>query len=162
MIDYVERDLTEAELALVNAGFIAHADEFGNPATPSLRHGVVALDANRFVGCATGLAHDSRRWFYLTDLYVEKPYRGRGIGSALLSTLERRVVALGSERIWTWTAGFEAPAFYKKQGYDVFCEMAGWYVSGHSRIGLWKTLAEGPNAPDDSDDVDAARSAPSG
>jgi len=140
-IDYIERDLTDAELALVNAGFAAHANELANPATPSIRYGLVALDAGQFVGCATGLAHDSRRWFYVTDLYVEKPYRGRGIGSALLAALERGVVALGGERIWAWTAAFEAPAFYQKHGYVIFCEMAGWYVSGHSRVGVWKTLA---------------------
>ena len=143
MIAYVERDVTEAELARVNAGFVEHAAEHHNPATTSMRCGFVALDGDRFVGCATGLAHDSRRWFYLTDLYVEQPYRGRGIGGALLAALERGVVTLGGTRIWTWTAGFEAPAFYKKQGYDVFCEMPGWYVSGHSRVGLWKTLAAG-------------------
>ena len=80
MIAYVERDVTEAELARVNAGFVEHAAEHHNPATTSMRCGFVALDGDRFVGCATGLAHDSRRWFYLTDLYVEKPLRRHGIG----------------------------------------------------------------------------------
>ncbi len=42
--------------------------------------------------------------------------------------------------MWTWTAGYEAPGFYLKHGYEVFCEMPDYYSSGHSRIGLRKAL----------------------
>ena len=139
-IQLIDRDMTPAELAQMNAGFDQHAAEFGNPVIPTLRLGFVALDGEDFIGCASGLANDSYRWFYLTDLFVEKVYRGQGLGAALLRKLEQKAAANGAEHIWTWTAGYEAPDFYKKQGYTIFCEMPGWYTSGHNRVGLWKSL----------------------
>jgi GNAT superfamily N-acetyltransferase len=144
-IDVVEREMTDSEFARMKAGFDAHAREHGNPPDGSERFGFVALVGDTFVGCASGLAYKKRvgygNWFYLTDLYVEKPFRGRGLGAELLWALEQKVVSLGIGNIWTWTAGYEAPGFYKNQGYEVFVEMKDWYTSGHSRVGLWKALA---------------------
>jgi GNAT superfamily N-acetyltransferase len=140
----VERGMTAPELALMNAGFDAHSIENGNPVETSERHGFVALHGARFIGCSSGLATRSgdsyNGWFYLTDLYVEKPYRRNGYGSALLDRLEDRIRILGIRNIWTWTAGYEAPAFYKKRGYDVFAEFKPWYATGHSRLGYWKRI----------------------
>jgi GNAT superfamily N-acetyltransferase len=143
-VSVIEREMTLAELARMNAGFDEHAIEHGNPAKRSERLGFVAMDGEKFVGCSSGLAYAKAvgysDWFYITDLFVEKAFRGRGLGAALLRQLEDRVSALGIVNTWTWTAGYEAPGFYKKQGYVVFCEMDGWYSSGHSRIGLRKSL----------------------
>ena len=75
-----------------------------------------------------------------TDLYIEKPFRGQSLGTELLRKLEERASSLGIGNIWTWTAGYEAPGFYMKQEYDIFFEMDDWYSSGHSRVGLRKTL----------------------
>ena len=80
-------------------------------------------------------------WFYLTDLFVEKPHRAAGIGKWLLMQLDEAIVAAGVKNIWTWTAGYEAPGFYVKQGYTVFAEMEEWYSDGSSRVGLKKVLA---------------------
>jgi GNAT superfamily N-acetyltransferase len=140
----VEREMTAAELDLMNTGFNAHSIENGNPIETSERHGFVAIDGSHFIGCSSGLATKSgysyNGWFYLTDLYVEKLYRRNGYGKALLGKLEDKIRGLGIRNIWTWTAGYEAPAFYKKQGYDIFAEFKAWYATGHSRFGLWKCL----------------------
>ena len=144
MATIVERDLSDAELALVNAGFDQHAVEHGNPKEASKRFGFVAVDDGRFVGCSSGLAYRKAigygNWFYITDLFVEKSFRGQGTGTKLLQNLEQRVVDLDIGNVWTWTAGYEAPDFYKNMGYEVFCEMDDWYSNGHSRIGLRKAL----------------------
>jgi GNAT superfamily N-acetyltransferase len=139
-IRYVERELTAAELARVQAGFDLQGREHGNPPGPSLRLTCVALDGEAFIGCASGLRHDQDTWFFITDLFVEKAYRRKGIGAALLGALEAQAAALGVKTIWTWTAGYEAPGFYLKQGYQIFCEQEDYYPTGHSRLGLRKAL----------------------
>jgi GNAT superfamily N-acetyltransferase len=143
-IRFFERDVTDAEYAQITAGFDQHTIENGNPVEIQERYSVVVMDGETFVGSASGLAYkgngEYNNWFYLSDLFLQKPYRGRGLGAAVLAKLEARVTALGIRNMWTWTAGYEAPGFYKKQGYVVFCELENWYLSGHGRIGLRKTL----------------------
>jgi GNAT superfamily N-acetyltransferase len=149
-IDIVEREMTDDELARMKAGFDEHAIESGNPPDSSERYGFVALGDNTFVGCVSGLAYRNEtgyaNWFYITDLFVEKAHRNRGIGAALLQELEKKVSLLGIGNIWTWTAGYEAPGFHAKQGYEVFCEMDNWYSSGHSRFGFRKALSRNPRS----------------
>jgi len=137
-IQYIEREMTDQEFAQMNAGFDQHGLEFGNPPTVSQRYGFVVMDGKKFIGCASGLTNDNYHWFYLTDLFIEKKYRGQGLGATVLKLMEERVKEIGAKAIWTWTAGYEAPGFYKKQGYSVFTEMENWYVSGHARVGLLK------------------------
>ena len=134
------REMTDEELARMNAGFEEQSLEHGNPVDASERFSFVASDEGGFVGCISGLAYKKAvgygDWFYITDLFVEKPLRGRGLGSELLRRLEAIVAALGIGNVWTWTAGYDGPVFYEKQGYEVFVEMDGWYSSGHSRAGV--------------------------
>lgn len=143
-IHFFERDLTTTELTQVNVGFDEHTIEHGNPVEKAERHSVVITDDEIFVGCATGLAYKSNssynKWFYLSDLFIQKSYRGQGFGATALGKLEAVVTTFGIRNVWTWTAGYEAPGFYKKQGYEVFCEMKDWYFSGQSRFGFRKTL----------------------
>ena len=149
----VEREMTDSEFARMNAGFDEHTLASGSPLQTQERHGFVATADGVFVGCASGLAHLNGgapgEWFTLTDLFVERERRGRGVGAALLRALEARAAGLGARRVWTWTAGFEALGFYLQQGYEVACEQERMYAGGESRIGLRKTLARerGPAEP---------------
>jgi GNAT superfamily N-acetyltransferase len=143
-IQFFEREMTAAEFARMNAGFDEHTIEHGNPIQSFDRYGFVAVAGEDFIGCASGLAYKNGTaysgWFYLTDLFIEKPCRGQGLGASILRRLEDRVAALGVRSIWTWTAGYEALEFYKRQGYRVFCELEDWYATGDSKVGLRKSL----------------------
>jgi ribosomal protein S18 acetylase RimI-like enzyme len=139
-VEIIERDVTKSELERMKAGFVEHDLEFGIQPHTQIRYGVVAMDGDKFIGCASGLM--DRNWFFLSDLWLEKEYRGRGTGTRLLQMLEAKVFELGIARIYTWTAGFEAPLFYKRQGYEIFGELDDYYPMGHSRIGLKKVLRE--------------------
>ena len=143
-INFIERNMTDAEFARMNAGFDEHTIEQHNLIEISEQHGFVVMDGETFVGCAGGLCYKSgdvyNNWFTLTDLFIEKPYRGQGLGAAILAKLEAKIAALGVGKVWVWTAGYEAPGFYIKQGYAVACEQEESYASGHSRVALRKTL----------------------
>lgn len=140
----VERRMTDAEFARMNAGFDEHDFEHGCPVTKSERHSSVALDAGAFIGCISGLFYNSGpandNWFVLTDLFLEKAYRRQGYGTDLLRSIEKQAAALGVKNVATWVAGYEAPGFFQKHGYEVFCEYENWYHAGYSRIGLQKTI----------------------
>ena len=145
-VTMVERDMTDEEFSRANAAFREHSLEHGNPVEVAERFGFVVLDDNRFVGCSSGLAYregaggDYCSWFYLSDLLIERDYRGRGLGAAVLHRLESRVAGLGMAVIWTWTAGYDGQGFYERHGYTVFGEQENYYVSGHSRVAMRKAL----------------------
>jgi GNAT superfamily N-acetyltransferase len=140
----INRDMTPAELEQMRVGFTQNSLDHNVAVQTSDRYGFVALQGDIFIGCASGLAYKNEDrfsgWFYLTDLFVEKEYRLQGLGANLLGTLEEKLLSIGIKRIWTWTAGYEAPGFYLKNGYQVFAEMENWYSDGSSRIGLQKKL----------------------
>jgi GNAT superfamily N-acetyltransferase len=143
-ISLIEREMTPQELDQMNAGFNQNSLEHGVATQSSDRFGFVATTGELFIGCSSGLAYKNgdeyAGWFYLTDLFVEKEYRWQGLGTVLLAALEEKILTHGINNIWTWTAGFEAPVFYAKQGYQVFAEMEKWYSDGSSRLGLRKKL----------------------
>ena len=143
-IKIVDREMTPEEFALMKAGFDENTLEQDVEIQRSDRFGFVAVNGDVFVGCSSGLAYkngdDYSGWFYLTDLFVEKKYRLHGVGTDLLVKLEEKISSLGIKNIWTWTAGYEAPVFYRKQGYQIFAEMENWYSDSSSRFGLRKKL----------------------
>jgi GNAT superfamily N-acetyltransferase len=141
---FEDREMTATEFKREQAAFDEHGLEFGNPPEVQERHGFVATDEGLFVGCSSGLAQkigdEYSKYFYLSDLLVEKKYRKLGYGKKLLELLEEKIKTLGIKYIWTWTGGYEAATFYQKQGYWIFTEFENFYKSGHCRVGLIKKL----------------------
>ncbi|HSW89582.1 MAG TPA: GNAT family N-acetyltransferase [Patescibacteria group bacterium] len=141
---FEDRDMTAAEFAREQKAFDEHGLEFGNPKEEQERFGFVATDSGKFIGAVSGLAQKNGdaygKYFYLSDLLVEKEYRKRGYGKKLLELLEDKMKSIGITQIWTWTAEFEAETFYKKLGYKTFTKFEGFYPSGHSRVGMIKKL----------------------
>ena len=76
------------------------------------------------------------------SLFIIESYRNRGVCYRVLDKLEQTIKTDRIETIWTWTAEFEAPNFYKNYHYKEFCRMTDYYASGHSRIGLIKKLSK--------------------
>lgn len=143
-IQIIERPMTDGEYARQIKGFEELAAVYGNPTETEERFGFVALEDSKFIGCSSALAYKHAEgyanWCFLSDLFVEEPYRKHGLGRDLLARLEQRLGHIGAKYIYTWTASYEAPGFYVKQGYDVFTELDDWYRSGHPRVGLRKVL----------------------
>lgn len=143
-IQITNRNITPKELARIKAGFDENSVDNAVEIQTADRYGFAAQHGDDFIGCSSGLAHkngeDYSGWFSLTDLFVEKEYRHQGIGAKLLLELEREIAFIGVRHVWVWTAGYEAPGFYQKMGYEIFAEMEGWYSDGSSRVGLRKKI----------------------
>lgn len=142
----VNREMTPEELKRMYAGFDEHTTANEVEIQSSDRFSFTATYEDKFIGCSSGLAYKNGTnysgWFYLTDLFVEKEYRSQGLGAKLLLALENEISLVGVNNIYTWTAGYESPGFYKKQGYNYFAQMENWYSDGSSRVGLRKTLSK--------------------
>ncbi|MEI6462489.1 MAG: GNAT family N-acetyltransferase [bacterium] len=146
-IQYEFRDMSDSEFKREQVAFDEHGLEFGNPKDMDERFGYVVTDDGKFVGCSSGLAqkhgNEYGKYFYLSDLLVEKEYRKLGIGKKLLELLEDKIKTIGIEYIWTWTTGYgNAISFYEKQGYEIFSTFENYYKSGHKRVGLIKSLSK--------------------
>jgi len=57
---------------------------------------------------------------WLNELYVDKDYRGKGLGALLLDKIEQDAKQSGSLMAQTFTFDFQAKDFYVKAGYEVF------------------------------------------
>lgn len=143
-IQYESREMSPSEYERIQQGFDEHTRKKGVKVQDAKRFTVMAMDGNQMAGTASGLAYQDEGeysgWFYLTDLFVEAAFRGQGIGAKLLEQIEQEVYNAGVRHAWTWTAGYEAPPFYQKQGYEIFAELENWYSDGSSRVALRKAL----------------------
>jgi GNAT superfamily N-acetyltransferase len=88
-------------------------------------------------GGLIGLTH--WEWFYIELLFVKEHLRGRGYGHRILAAAEREARNRGAKRAYLDTLSFQAPAFYKKHGYEVFGELQD-FPAGHQRYYLTKQL----------------------
>ena len=144
-MEVLQRDVTAAELCRFAAARAQEASRHGSALPRASRVGAVALDGGAFVGCALAELYrvDGRppRWAYLAELFVEAPYRTRGLGRGLLSAVEGAAAQAGARHIWTRTAEYEAPGFYARHGYRVTHTLQSWYPSGHGNVVLRKPLA---------------------
>jgi GNAT superfamily N-acetyltransferase len=62
---------------------------------------------------------------YIELLWLSDRARAQGYGSRLMQEAERRARRRGSRLIHTNTYSFQAPGFYKKQGYRLFGSISG-------------------------------------
>ena len=116
----------------------------GTPGEREVPLQVWGLDAGGEV--AGGLVgHTWATWLHVTYLWVDERHRGAGLGSRLLSRAEHLAHASHgclNARLETWD--FQAPDFYKKQGYEVVCVIPG-YPPGITEYTLTKPLLVSPS-----------------
>ena len=80
--------------------------------------------ASTVVGGAVG-----RTWgrcCELLQLWVADSRRGDGIGSRLLQEFEAAARARGCDVFYLTTLSYQAPAFYRRRGYGVLAQIAGY------------------------------------
>ena len=76
-------------------------------------------------------------WLYVDLMWLKDEFRGHGYGHRLLTHLEDEAKKRGAKKAYLDTFSFQAPGFYKKQGYKIFGELKDFPV-GHQRYFLTK------------------------
>lgn len=79
-------------------------------------------------------------WAYVKQLWVSEELRGYGYGAKLLATAEDEAREQGSSKVMLDTFSFQAPEFYKKQGYSVISSIDDYPMDGVKRYWLAKEL----------------------
>lgn len=87
-----------------------------------------------------GLAGRTSLGLFFIDLfYLPESLRGGGFGSRLLREAETEAKRRGCARAVLYTISFQAPDFYRKQGYEPFGEVP-CEPEGTARVFMVKTL----------------------
>ncbi|MEZ3179915.1 GNAT family N-acetyltransferase [Streptomyces pimonensis] len=139
-VDKARRDLLRRRLRDTNtaASPVLRALR-GTPGERETPLHVWARDANGDL--AGGLVgHTWTAWLHVAYLWVDARHRGAGLGSGLLAEAERVAAAeraCTAARVETWD--FQAPEFYKRQGYEVVCVIPD-YPPGITEYTLTKRL----------------------
>ncbi|MCX4881325.1 MULTISPECIES: N-acetyltransferase [unclassified Streptomyces] len=139
-VDKARRDLLRSRLRDTNtaASPVLRALR-GTPSERELPlHAWVLDERDELVAGLVG--HTWTTWLHVTYLWVDERLRGAGIGSRLLAEAEkiaRSERGCSSVRLETWD--FQAPEFYRKQGYDVVCVIPD-YPPGVTEYTLTKRL----------------------
>lgn len=78
-------------------------------------------------------------WLFISHLWVAEDRRGTGLGRELLTRAEDLGRQRGCRNAWLDTFDFQAPGFYRRNGYAEFATLAD-FPPGHSRFFFRKTL----------------------
>ena len=78
-------------------------------------------------------------WLYVNLLFVREELRRRRYGERLLERAEQEARHYGATDSYLDTFSFQAPDFYREQGYQVFGELQD-FPPGHQRIFMQKKL----------------------
>ena len=96
---------------------------------------IVDENGNTIAGCFARVDE----WKYGTiNLWVDEPYRNQGIGSSLLSDIEREAKKNGACIVMIDARDWNVD-FFKKLGYTVYCTLKD-YPNGYSKYKLKKQL----------------------
>ncbi len=94
-------------------------------------------ESGQIVAAAAG--HTWGETCELKQVWVSESLRGAGVGRRLMAEAEGEAVRRGCRQIVLSTFSFQAPGFYRKLGFEVVGEVAG-YPSGHAHLVLRKSV----------------------
>jgi ribosomal protein S18 acetylase RimI-like enzyme len=80
---------------------------------------------------------------FVQAIWVHEKLRRHGLGSRLLASAEAEALRRGCHQMHLDTHSYQAPAFYRRHGYDVIGELPGW-PGADIRIFLRKMLGGRP------------------
>ncbi len=130
-------DPSDADVTVIGKG-IQHYNEEQAGATGHHRLCLFLRAPNqKVVGGLLGSTYWN--WFYIDLLWVADELRGQGHGRRLLALAEQEARQRGAKQAYLDTFSFQAPDFYRKQGYEAFGELHD-FPEGHQRFFFRKRL----------------------
>lgn len=122
---------------------LASLDEYTIEVVPNL---VMRYEEVSFIykenGVVLGSIVGNIHWDHLTVelFFVSKNTQGKGIGSKLLANVEKIALERKCSYIILETMSFNAPAFYKKNGYQIIAQIENSPLEGETRYFMKKEL----------------------
>ncbi|EKS1846074.1 GNAT family N-acetyltransferase [Cronobacter muytjensii] len=106
-----------------------------------LRELVITL--NDAQGKLTGGLSGRSAWgcLHIDYLWVDETLRGQGVVATLIAMAEEEGRRRGCRHVFVDTFSFQAPTFYRKQGYEKYGEASG-YLNQHTRFYFGKALSD--------------------
>lgn len=127
----------QPEWGVIGGGISAYNEQQAGEDKGQLLCFVLQTPDEEAVGGVIGETHWD--WLYVNLMWVREDLRGRGYGRRLLELAEDEARERGAKNAYLDTFSFQAPGFYKKQGYQVFGELKD-FPAGHQRYYLTKEL----------------------
>ena len=116
----------------------AYNDEASARPEPSRKFALLLRDdAGALAGGLWAISYYD--WMFIGQLVLPAALRGTGLGSRLLRQAEAEARARGCIGVWLDSFAFQAPGFYRKQGYTEFGRIDA-YPRGHARHFFLKRL----------------------
>ena len=115
------------------------------PSTTTTRVGVFCVQDNTCLGICLGgmtgriLSSPSKTVAKIDTLFLSPSLRGQRVGSSILQAFESAASAASATSISLVSLSYQAPKFYKRNGYTAVHEQQGWPGSA-SNVWLEKTL----------------------
>ncbi|MBI0433145.1 GNAT family N-acetyltransferase [Roseomonas sp. KE0001] len=111
---------------------------------PSGRRPLSVLVRDPETGAVLGglTGRTDKGWLFIELFHLPEALRGGGLGAALLARAEAEARARGCVGAWLDSYSFQAPAFYRRQGYTEFGHVPD-NPPGHTRHFFRKVFAPG-------------------
>ncbi len=102
--------------------------------------GFLVAELKDIVGFIAGSYYEGNARILM--LAVDKPFRGRGIGSALLNRFifECKKMGIRTVSLEVRTGNIDAIQFYQKRGFQVMSRIDNYYTNGDSAYVMWKMI----------------------
>ena len=77
----------------------------------------------------------------IRQMWVDKAFRGRGYGRALVEAMVAEARRRGARRVWVASYDFQAPGMYERIGFKRMAVFEGW-PEGHVNVILCRELTD--------------------
>jgi GNAT superfamily N-acetyltransferase len=125
-----------ADIDILPEGLEAFNEQHWPGHQPWEEFGVFLRDEGRIVAGLFGEIYAG--WLFIRYFWIADPLRRRGLGAGIIATAEQRARERGCHSAYVDTFSFQAPEFYRRQGYEEFGRLP--YPPKGERVWLRKRL----------------------